>query len=58
MEKRDCGIVRDLMPLVIDQVASPASTELVENHIRECEECREPLPYAYYRFCGRIRQYL
>lgn len=41
MEKRDCGIVRDLMPLVIDQVASPASTELVENHIRECEECRE-----------------
>lgn len=41
MEKRDCGIVRDLMPLVIDQVASPASTELVESHIRECEECRE-----------------
>ena len=34
MEKRDCGIVRDLMPLVIDQVASPASTELVESHIR------------------------
>ena len=41
MEKRDCGIVRDLMPLVIDRVASPASTELVESHIRECEECRE-----------------
>lgn len=41
MEKRDCGIVRDLMPLVIDQVASPASTELVENHIGECGECRE-----------------
>lgn len=70
MEKRDCGIVRDLMPLVIDQVASPASAELVENHIRECEECREVMAQmraepavkpaetdtSFIRFCKKLER--
>lgn len=38
MEKK-CEIVQDLIPLVADQVASGASIEMVEEHIKDCEEC-------------------
>lgn len=39
MKKNDCNIVRDLMPLVLDRVASDESREIVENHIASCEAC-------------------
>lgn len=35
----DCGVVRDLLPLVIDNVASDESKKLVEAHLAECSEC-------------------
>ena len=38
---KECGIVRDLMPLVIDDVAGGESKEYVENHLTGCEECRK-----------------
>ena len=70
MEKRDCGIVRDLMPLVIDQIAGRESTELVEKHVSECAECREMMnqmraaipekPVAsdtgFIRFCKKLER--
>lgn len=70
MEKRDCGIVRDLMPLVVDQIAGKESTELVERHVGECEECREMLNQmrtrlqeapvepdtGFIRFCRRLER--
>ena len=34
-------MIRDLMPLVLDRVASDESREAVENHIGSCEECRK-----------------
>ncbi len=37
--KNDCNIVRDLMPLVIDGVASDESREMVTEHVWQCEEC-------------------
>ena len=41
MKKNECNIIRDLMPLVLDRVASDESREMVDAHIASCEECRE-----------------
>ena len=41
MKKNDCNLIRDLMPLVIDRVASDESREAVEDHILTCEECKK-----------------
>lgn len=41
MKKNECNIVRDLMPLVLDRVASDESREMVEEHITACGECRK-----------------
>lgn len=36
----DCDVVRDLMPLVIDDAASGMSRGIVETHLKECPDCR------------------
>lgn len=41
MKKNECNVVQDLIPLVIDRVASEESRELVETHISVCEDCRK-----------------
>lgn len=43
MSEVKCGVVRDLMPLVADDVACEESKELVNAHMETCETCR-----AYY----------
>ena len=35
-----CEVVRDLIPLVIDDVASEESRNLVGEHLETCEACR------------------
>lgn len=35
-----CEVVRDLLPLYIDNVCSAASTEFIDQHLGECEPCR------------------
>ena len=35
---KDCEIIQDLMPLVIDGVSSEKSREAVEAHVKECAE--------------------
>ncbi len=45
--KNDCNIVRDLMPLVIDGVASEESTRMVTEHVADCEPCAKV--YADYQ---------
>lgn len=40
MDKIKCCIVRDLMPLYIDEVLSEESAQEVRNHLAECESCR------------------
>lgn len=37
--KNNCKITKDLMPLVIDGVASDESKQYVDDHIAECTEC-------------------
>ncbi len=35
-----CGIIRDLLPLYIDDVCNEESKQAVHNHLSECEKCR------------------
>ncbi|TYO93289.1 zf-HC2 domain-containing protein [Desulfallas thermosapovorans] len=43
MTKYECEIIRDLLPLYADGVASRASLEMVEHHLAECASCRHLL---------------
>ncbi len=36
----ECGIVRDLLPLYIDECCSEESRATVESHLMECEDCK------------------
>ena len=36
----NCNIIRDLMPLVIDEAASADSIQCVTVHVEKCESCR------------------
>lgn len=38
-----CEIIRDLLPLYVDEVCSGDSRDLVENHLAGCENCRAEL---------------
>ena len=38
--KKECGVARDLMPLVLDEVSSDASKEMVLEHVKSCSECK------------------
>jgi len=39
MKKTDCSVVRDLLPLYIDDVCGAESKLLVEEHLKQCKEC-------------------
>lgn len=41
--KYSCEVVKDLMPIYIDNVCSEESREVVKEHMVECEKCREYL---------------
>ncbi|AGL03444.1 zf-HC2 domain-containing protein [Desulfoscipio gibsoniae] len=43
MTKYECEIIKDLLPLYADGVASEASLEMVERHLAECASCRKLL---------------
>ena len=36
-----CEVIRDLMPLYLDECCSEGSRELVEEHLKECDSCRK-----------------
>lgn len=38
--KNNCGMVSDLLPLYVDGVCSKESRYVVEEHIKECDECK------------------
>ena len=35
-----CEIIRDLLPVYIDGLASEETAKLVEEHLAQCEQCR------------------
>ncbi len=39
----NCNIVKDLIPLYIDECCSEESKKAVEEHIRDCDDCRQLL---------------
>lgn len=41
--KRDCKIVRDLLPNYIEKLTDEVTNEFIEEHIASCEECRRAL---------------
>ena len=41
--KYSCEVIRDLLPLYLDDVASPASRQMVEEHLEECTGCQSVL---------------
>lgn len=43
MSKVSCEIVQDLLPLYYDNVCSDDSKRIVEEHLVECESCKEEL---------------
>lgn len=46
----ECNIVRDLMPLMADELASEDTVEYVRRHTETCAECRE----AWERYTGEL----
>jgi len=38
--KIDCDVVKDILPLYVDNVCSPSCSSLVIEHLTDCEECR------------------
>ena len=38
-----CKIIQDLFPNYIEKLTSEETNEYIENHIKECEECKEKL---------------
>lgn len=41
MEKVHCNIIRDLLPSYADEIASEESKQMIEEHFKECEECKK-----------------
>lgn len=43
MNKESCEIIRDILPLYIDDACSTESKAFIEEHIKECKECESML---------------
>lgn len=43
MSKKECDIIKDLLPSYADEICSEASREWIEAHLAECGECRETM---------------
>ncbi len=41
MSKINCSLIKDLLPLYIDDLCSKESTEIVGNHLEICEDCNK-----------------
>lgn len=43
MDKNNCDIIEDLLPLYIEDMVSEQSSKLIEEHLAVCAACREKL---------------
>ena len=46
MKEISCNIIQDLLPNYIDKISSKETNELVEEHIQECNNCKNVLNSA------------
>ena len=51
MNKISCNVIQDIMPLYVDEIVSEDTKKLVEEHLKECEDCRK----GNYNLCKNIR---
>lgn len=40
-KKTECNIIKDLLPLYVDGVVSEESKKLVDEHLQDCETCKQ-----------------
>lgn len=45
-EKRNCKIVQDLLPNFIENLTSEETNEFIEEHLKECNDCKRDLENA------------
>ena len=38
--KYPCNLIKDMLPLYLDDVCSTESREMIENHLKDCADCR------------------
>lgn len=43
--KTDCCIIRDILPLYVENMVSDETAALIKEHISECDECRKEAEY-------------
>lgn len=43
--KYDCEVIKDLLPLYLDEVCSEESKQMIEQHMSECESCRSVMEH-------------
>lgn len=41
--KTECSVVRDLLPLYVEDMVNPETAQYVSEHLAECDECRTEL---------------
>ena len=39
--KNECNIIRDLLPLYVEDMVSEETTQFVKEHLTECKNCKE-----------------
>ena len=47
MSKISCNVIQDIMPLYVDEIVSEDTKKLVEEHLKECEDCRKAVSYTH-----------
>lgn len=51
IKKINCNIIKDILPLYVDDVVSEDTKELVEEHLNKCELCNA----EYKRMAGKVQ---
>ena len=47
MKKITCEIIKDILPLYVDDVVSADTRTMVEEHLAECESCKKAVSYTH-----------
>ena len=56
MKKINCNIIRDILPLYLDDVVCDETKLMVEEHLQSCASCREEAASmkGYNRVCANL----
>lgn len=57
-KKKECLLVTELLPLYLENQTGKDSNEYIEEHIKNCEECRRQMQYmtSSYGECGEHKK--